>query len=71
MDGLATAKIRTTKKYYVWSQYGEGAKIKTTKISSGGDTGKSLHQQKFLAIRYVYQYKPDYYTPSSYQLINN
>ena len=27
--------------YFVWSQHREGAKITTTKISSGGDTGES------------------------------
>ena len=36
---------------FVWSQHREDAKIKTTKISSGGDSG--LHQRKFPAIRYV------------------
>ena len=35
VDGLAKCA------YFVWSQNREGAKIKTTKISSGGDTGES------------------------------
>ena len=40
--------------YFVWSQHREGVKIKTKKISSGGDTGESLHQRKFPTIYTVY-----------------
>ena len=45
--------------YFVWSQHREGAKIKTTKISSGGNIGESakiLHQRKFPTILFCHEH---------------